>query len=433
MKKYEIRDPVHKRITFNHFEKSIIDHPYLQRLRFISQLGFIQTYVYPGGLHDRFTHALGAMHVAGRLFGIVVGGSEELTSRLSTDEINALRLRVRIAALLHDIGHGPFSHASESVFPRLEALPLEWSWWKSKPQRQAKHEDYSVLLIQALSDQGMFSKGFAEDVASLVHDNIRPSEFFELLEQKAPTLQKILKALISGEVDCDRMDYLLRDSYYCGVAYGHYDIDWLISSMSVTENDDHLIFTISENGVRAFEDMLLARYHMIDQVYFHKTAAGFTHYLEEAIRTKEIPLEIPVNPIEYVELRDGKIIEMMFKAAENPQNYWSHHLMNRIPPKRILRLHQSKFEDTKTLRELEELCQKHGIRYFTHSVANQLSHFGEGTDAASMIYVTKKTMSGIDYIPIFQYSDLLKKYNEKIRFTDFFVLREDYEKYKKII
>jgi HD superfamily phosphohydrolase len=221
------------------------------------------------------------------------------------------------------------------------------------------------------------------------------------------------------------MDYLLRDSYYCGVAYGQYDLDWLISSMGVAEHDDRLVFTISENGVRAFEDLLLARYHMIDQVYFHKTKTGFAHYLEEAIRAAEIPLVIPTDPFAYAELRDGKVIEMLFAASNDEKNYWSSHLMRRLPAKRILRLHTARDEDRERLDALKKFCDQQTIRYFTHASEKELTHLGEGSGTETMTYVAKKNIHSIDYVPIFQYSDLLQKYNEKLQFTDFFVYRED--------
>ena len=216
---YELRDPIHQRISFNEFERTIIDHPFFQRLRFISQLGFLQSYVYPGGVHDRFTHGLGAMHVAGRLFGHMIEGSPFIQPILTTEEIDALRSRVRLAGLLHDLGHGPFSHASEPVFPKLTELPLDWSWWKTKPDRRAVHEDYSVLLIQTMAKEGLFDEAFAQDICSLIHKDLVASSFVTTLIKKVPGLKSVLKGLISGEVDCDRMDYLLRDSYFCGVAY----------------------------------------------------------------------------------------------------------------------------------------------------------------------------------------------------------------------
>ena len=427
----KVRDPIHKHILFNEFERRIIDHPFFQRLRFISQLSFLQSYVYPGGVHNRFTHSLGAMHVAGLLFTQFVEKSDLLMNKLNKDDIDALRKRIRVAGLLHDIGHGPFSNASEVIFPNLKKLPLNWSWWKKVEDRQAVHEDYSVLLIQTLAEEGLFDSGFAQDICSLIHKDIKPSEYFNNLEDSIPSFHRVLKGLISGEVDCDRMDYLLRDSYYCGVSYGHYDLEWLISAMGVAENNGKLIFTISEKGVRAFEDLLLARYHMIDQVYFHKTKAGFVHYLEQAIKNQEIKFKIPTNPKEYAKLRDGTVIDLMFEASENKHNYWSYHLMNRITAKRIIRLQRSNLEDGKLLENLIKLCEDNEIKYFTNDASGELSHLCEGMDSEMMIYVEKKNINSTSFVPIYQYSDLLQKYNEKIQFTDFFVRVEDFEKFNK--
>ncbi|MFH1405569.1 MAG: HD domain-containing protein, partial [Patescibacteria group bacterium] len=192
---FELRDPIHKRIPFDTFEKSIIDHPFFQRLRFIKQLSFILSYVYPGGTQDRFSHCLGAMHIAGRLFHKLIRGSEIVSGALSEEEQRGLYRRIRIAGLLHDIGHGPFSHATESVFPNFQDLPLNWQWWSKKEDRQAKHEDYSVLLIQTLAKEGIFGEDFAQDVCSLIHHDVNPSKSFLEIEKKAPTLHKILQGI----------------------------------------------------------------------------------------------------------------------------------------------------------------------------------------------------------------------------------------------
>jgi HD superfamily phosphohydrolase len=240
-------------------------------------------------------------------------------------------------------------------------------------------------------------------------------------------LQRVCKALISGEVDCDRMDYLLRDSHYCGVAYGQYDLDWLISSLGFALEDGRMILQLSENGVRAFEDMLLARYHMIDQVYFHKTAVGFLHYLLRVFRDKEIDLTIPGDPMAYSSLRDGKVIELM-EGAAGQGKYWAKHLMRRIPAKHVMRFHEEREKDRLLLDGLIQMCKREEIRFFVAESRNVLSRV-DVSGEKSGLFVARKMIYGYESIPIVEYSDLLKKYNEKIRFTDFYVLREDAGKF----
>src|SRR3989339_1207325 len=427
MQTFEIRDPIHKRIPFTEEERVIIDHPFFQRLRFISQLSFLESFVYPGATHDRFAHSLGSMHVAKRLFGRCLASSAILNETITKEEKEALGQCLSMAGLMHDMGHGPFSHCSEGIFPLLKDLPLNSTWWKQIPDRQSKHEDYSVLLIQTLAEEGVLAKDFAQDVASLIHGDILPSPFFLDLEKKLPTLQRVMKTFISGIVDCDRMDYLLRDSYYCGVVYGNYDIDWMISSMGLAQHEGRLIRTMSENGVRAFEDMLLARYHMIDQVYYHKTKSGFAYYLEQAILHKEIELTIPTDPYAYADLQDGLVLQALLNAAKNPKNYWSYHLMHRIPAKRLLRLYPANKEDQKTISFLKDLCKEQKISYFMYEHSQMLS---KNEEIEPNVFVEKTILQGKIYVPILEYSDLLQKYNEKVKFTDFYLLREDVEKFE---
>ena len=213
-----IKDPVHGYVEVEEFALSLLDSPALQRLRYIRQLGFSYL-VYPGANHTRFEHSLGTMFladVACRKFG------------LADDE----RTLVTAAALLHDIGHGPFSHASE---PLMEAF------------LSRTHDDIGDLV--------------EEQAGSILREySIDPEELTQVVRGKHP-----LSGIIHGDLDVDRMDYLLRDAYYTGAPYGTVDAQRLIRHLIRTETGT----VLDENGVNAAESLLIARTLMRPTVYYH--------------------------------------------------------------------------------------------------------------------------------------------------------------------
>jgi uncharacterized protein len=213
-----IKDPVHGYVEVEDFALALLDSPALQRLRYIRQLGFSYL-VYPGANHTRFEHSLGTMFLA------------DVACRrflLPDDE----RTLVTAAALLHDIGHGPFSHASE---PLMEAF------------LHRTHDDIGELV--------------EEQAGSILRaSGIDPAELCAVVQGKHP-----LSGIIHGDLDVDRMDYLLRDAYYTGAPYGTVDAQRLIR---------HLIRTpegavLDENGINAAESLLIARTLMRPTVYYH--------------------------------------------------------------------------------------------------------------------------------------------------------------------
>ena len=209
---------------------SLIDTPEFQRLRRIRQLG-LAYFAYQSAEHSRFTHSLGALHLATRSLDRLRPKYE-----ITSEEYTA----VRVAALLHDVGHGPYSHVVESILG-------------------FHHEDFSIESVLSrqtsigniLAD---YSTQLATDVASIIRGDFR---------------RRALAQLISSQLDVDRMDYLLRDSLMTGAKYGIYDLEWIIKSIEINEADDHLY--ISAPGIYAVEDYLQARYYMFRQVYFHRT------------------------------------------------------------------------------------------------------------------------------------------------------------------
>jgi len=221
----------------------LIDTPEFQRLRRVRQLGLAH-FAYQGAEHSRFTHSLGAFHLATRILAKLAA-----TYTISDED----RIAVRVAALLHDIGHGAFSHVIESIL-------------------DFHHEDFTIEAVLS-GDTGIgrllgeHSAELPERVAGIISGTFRPMA---------------LAQLVSSQLDVDRMDYLLRDSLMTGVKYGVYDLEWIIKSIEINQSADQLY--VSAPGIYAVEDYLQARYYMFRQVYFHRTLRSAEVVLRSVLR-----------------------------------------------------------------------------------------------------------------------------------------------------
>lgn len=212
-------------------------------MRRIRQLGLAH-FAYQGAEHSRFTHSLGALHLATRTLAKL-----ELAYAISEES----RIAVRCAALLHDIGHGAFSHVIEPILG-------------------FRHEEFTVeALLSRDTEVGRtlaaFDGGLPERVASIIRGDFRP---------------RALAQLVSSQLDVDRMDYLLRDSLMTGAKYGIFDLEWIIKSLEIDEANDRLY--VAARGLYAVEDYLQARYYMFRQVYFHRTLRAAEAVLQSMIR-----------------------------------------------------------------------------------------------------------------------------------------------------
>jgi hypothetical protein len=268
-KTLEIRDPIHGFVSLSPWEWDVVNHPVFQRLRRIRQLAWTEM-VYPGAMHTRFEHSLGVMHTASRMFEQIREHRGEVLRNLNFSEagIDKDRKTVRFAALLHDVGHAPFSHAGEDL------MPLD-----PTTGRPHKHEEYSAALIRALmkdviDDHTHNDLGIrADDVAALIEGSVR--------------LRRMLfwRQLVSSQLDADRADYLLRDSYHLGVDYGRYDLRRIIASLTVVEDPETggPVLAIEEGGWHAAESLLWARYQMFTQVYLHKTRVAYDLHIADAM------------------------------------------------------------------------------------------------------------------------------------------------------
>lgn len=291
---YEFRCPIHGFIEVSEWERGIIDHWVFQRLRRIRQLGWTD-YTYPGAMHTRFEHSLGVMHVATRMFDALVKNSGEVLRGkygLSDDDISRHRQLVRLAALLHDVGHGPFSHVAEDVLP------------KKADNKRYKHEDYSWAAIRQLMREVI------EKSPHAAH-GITADEVADFLERKAKLGPALMWAdLVASQLDADRMDYLLRDSYHAGVSYGHYDLARIINTLCLVPVgvDKSPRIGIRNDGVHAAEGLVIARYQMFSQVYFHKTRVIYDYIVGEMMKELlkgEFPK--PDEVAEYLTWDDWKV------------------------------------------------------------------------------------------------------------------------------
>jgi len=266
----EIRDPVHGYVKITEPERDVIDSPFVQRLRRIHQLAGAYM-VYPGAVHTRFDHVTGAMHVAG---GIAEALS--LWIELTPDQVQEIRL----AALLHDVGHGPFSHTFEEVLADKTTVT---------------HEDISERIIRESSISDTLNRhGFSP----------RKMSAFAVGKQSAKP--PYMNEVIAGGLSADIMDYLLRDSYFTGVEYGKVDVQRVIDSLRVA--DKHL--ALDNAGLYAFEALLLARYEMFKAVYFHRTVRAAELMLANSMKLADSTLHLTdlSDLDDYLEMTDERIL-----------------------------------------------------------------------------------------------------------------------------
>lgn len=306
---YELRCPVHGFIPINDWEREIINHPAFQRLRRIRQLAWTD-YVYPGAMHTRFEHSLGVMHIATQLFDAIVRKSSELLKAdlgFSVEDLERDRRIVRLSALLHDTGHGPFSHAAEDVFP-IDA----------NSKKHYKHEAYSAAVIRHVLKDVIEGHALNEKFA------IKAEELASFLEGKSTAGNRLFwRQLVDGQMDADRMDYLLRDSLHTGVDYGKYDWRRLLNTiqvinMSPRTGEDMATgprLGVTEGGVHAAEALVLARYYMFTQVYFHKTRVAYDHHFRATLKSLlpggTFPLPTAESINDYLEWNDWRVLGLL--------------------------------------------------------------------------------------------------------------------------
>jgi uncharacterized protein len=306
----EVRDAVHGLVELTKREWKVVDSPAFQRLRGIQQLAATHL-VYPGARHSRFEHCVGACHVAGRL-------AERLGLGLKERE------RVRAAALVHDVGHGPFSHVSEFVFEELTS-------------EEHVHEKISAAVVRHHEPIRSVLDADADWIADLLSGTGHGAK------------RSAARDIIAGPADIDKLDYLLRDSHYCGVEYGRYDIDKVIEAARLVRKPDGPYLAYHRDGVFAIEGMLLARYHMHRQVYGHKTRLATDKMLmramllgvEEGLLPRRVfaPANLDADFVEdYLGWDDHKTLATLSGARDSRAGEMARALTGRHLMKRVVKL-----------------------------------------------------------------------------------------------
>lgn len=360
-KQQVFKDPLYGFIHVDYeLIRKLIDSSLFQRLRRVRQLSGVQM-VFHGAEHSRFSHSLGVYEIANRFLTV-------------PDIQNALNEREKLvflsAALLHDIGHGAYSHAFEDVFG-------------------VDHEKIGAALI--IHDKEVFQalnsidSDFALDVASII-----------LKQKKFPLIEQ----LISSQLDVDRLDYLERDAYFTGAAYGHIDVDRLIRVLYI--KNDQVVFKVS--GIHAIENYLIARYHMYWQVYYHPVARAYEVTLEKIYkRVKDLlvsgfPFNSNVEPLQrvindpsnldsYIEIDDfyiNGLISSFIKSEDSILKSLANDFLNR----RIWGYLNDTEENQEKINEIKKSYSKEELKYYTsHRTVHNSTYNDDGEGFGDKIYI----------------------------------------------
>lgn len=346
------KDPVH---SYVHVRDQVIwdliSTREFQRLRRIRQLG-TTFLVFHGAEHTRFNHSLGVYELMRRIVDDRFHGREEWD--------DAERLVVLCAALLHDLGHGPFSHAFENVF-------------------ELDHEDYTRAILLGDTEVNAVLRKVSEDF---------PQQVSQVIEKTYPN--KLVVSLISSQIDVDRMDYLQRDAFYTGVNYGHFDLERILRV--IRPYKEHAVIKLS--GMHAVEDYIMSRYQMYWQVYFHPVSRSAEVILRKTLeRAQELyraGYMFNVAPTPFQSFFDGNIsLEQYIELDENIImtyfHFWTHEedailsdLSSRFLNRRLFKyIEYDPGADFKKVLELEELYKKAGLNanyYLVHDSTSDLPY-----------------------------------------------------------
>jgi HD superfamily phosphohydrolase len=358
-KMIEIRDPIHGYIFANELEKEIIDTRVFQRLRRINQLGMAYL-TYPGAEHKRFIHCIGAMHLAGEVAQHLLNLGE-----ISKEDGQYIRL----AALLHDLGHGPFSHTFEDVMVKY---------------LNKTHEDMTVWLIEKTEIKDIVEK-YGYDAKELSQLSVG---------RKTSKLKQFLDEVIASPFDVDKMDFLIRDSHFTGVQYGLVDVKRLIYSMNIVEG--HLAIEVP-GALYALESFIMARYEMFKAVYYHRTVRSANMMMSKAmdLAADYIGLKSIRDPEDYIIMDDPYIIVKIREAKnERDENLrLAYKMIEMLERRQLLKCAYEATIHTKD-KYISSILSNENIR---REVERELAE--EAKISEGQVYIDLPTLPSIPYSP----------------------------------
>ena len=429
VKNVDIRDVVHGVIQIDPHELPVLESFIFQRLRQIRQTGFAE-HSYPGATHNRFTHSLGAMHTATEVWTNVCRSIKNNP----TDSFLRFRAIIRLAALLHDVGHGPLSHTTELAMPEISALDP-----KSTSTRKATHEDYTLKIIlnsplTPILEKAGSKFGFTPlDIASLIDPTLLGNEpfFNEPIDGTLINFKPLLGQIISSELDADRMDYLRRDSYYCGVNYGVFDYSWILRNLYAHIENKKATLGFQHRALYALEDFLLARFNMFLQVYLHHKTVVYDEMLGQYLNDPKCDYQLPADIEAYIQCTDSQLYSHLSKS----KNEWAKRIIEKKPLKMLLEIHNGIPTDElareKQERLFTETCQKldqKKIAYISTKSTSVLSkYFGRSESPIFVRYDNLLTEPSFISLP--ECTTLFTQYPNSRSISRVFIRPEDHSKW----
>lgn len=367
-----IKDPVHGTMQFTTAEdnwiKPFIDSPHFQRLRHIKQLG-MGDYIFPGAVHTRFNHSLGCCYVASQIAHKIGLPDEE-------------RQLVMIACLLHDIGHGPFSHTFEDMFYH----------------KLIRHEAWTPFFLADYKQANFFNNYNKRNP----HHKLSEKKF-QLIEEMImhqASKKRILADIVSSQLDSDRLDYLLRDSHFCGVNYGEFDFRWMLNCMTIVPSKHGERLGITHKGVGAVEHYLMARRLMMRNIYHSQKKLALEYFLIMLL----VHLSENLDYKHFVDIKKSRLGKFLLHA--NDFNQTAKHTENVDSLKHAFL--ETNFQDYK------QLCDYDVIALVRHLAALPDNH--PSVQLAKRIHARiMPKLTRIDYVDIKIAEQLLKEFKASHR------------------